>query len=104
MRTVEEALKHAEQQRGYPMRDSVHLIEDFIVLADEIQRNRSYTCNHPKRENYTAFISPEFAQNKFWTDRGMMFDDKTKVEGDPGVTDGKIHFPQPDGTCVTSYI
>lgn len=40
MRTADDALKHAEQQRAYALRESPDLITDFIMLADEVKRLR----------------------------------------------------------------
>lgn len=39
-RNVDDALKHAEQQRRYALRESPSLITDFILLADEVIRLR----------------------------------------------------------------
>lgn len=97
-RTIKQALEHAEQQRQYPLREAPDLITDFILLADELNRLRVYGCNHPERlGHYTAFVSPEAAE-KVWAAMGMMFE-KTPIEIDPEIKDGRIHFPQGDGTC-----
>ena len=105
-RTIKQALEHAEQQRGYPIPEAPDLITDFILLADELNRLCSYTCQHPSRaarDTYTAFMRPDLA-TRIFMDRGMMFDSQTVVEGDPTISDTMIHFPQPDGTCVRHNI
>lgn len=103
MRTIQQALEHAGQQKRYPLRDAPDLIPDFILLAEELARLRSYSCKHPVTEKPTAFVSAELvASNVFGPDR--KFEDiPVVVDQDMGKWDG-IHFPQPNGTCLRYMI
>lgn len=102
MRTIRQALEHAWQQREYASPDSPNLVSDFVLLAEELNRLRSYVCDHPPPPHNSlnvAYVSAE-------TDR-IAFSGKREIFGAPVVIDdgmtareeGGVHFPQSDGTC-----